>query len=293
MTIRHLQIFQTVCDCKSITSAAERLNITQPAVSIAIKELEAFYHTKLFERINRKIYLTENGSTLQQYTDTLLEQYDESISVLRNGKFFTKCRLGVNVSVAETFLSQIASVLNKEIPNIKLIIYIHNNEQIDQLLTDNKIDFAIYDKINDSETRISTPLIQDNIVACCSANQCYKDNISFEQLSKMQLLLREKGSGMRNCIDSEFSKHGYTQNIVAESTSTLGLVELAEAGLGYALVPQSLAEKLLSTYKIKLLTINGVYMKKSYNLIYNRKKFLNPVLEDVIKTLDILRNKIN
>ena len=160
-------------------------------------------------------------------------------------------------------------------------------------MTDNKIDFAIYDKINDSETRISTPLIQDNIVACCSANQCYKDNISFEQLSKMQLLLREKGSGMRNCIDSEFSKHGYTQNIVAESTSTLGLVELAEAGLGYALVPQSLAEKLLSTYKIKLLTINGVYMKKSYNLIYNRKKFLNPVLEDVIKTLDILRNKIN
>lgn len=262
MTIRHLQIFQTVCDCKSITSAAERLNITQPAVSIAIKELEAFYQTKLFERINRKIYLTENGNVLQQYTDTLLGQYDESISVLRNGKFFTKCRLGVNVSVAETFLSQIVSAINKEIPNIKLSIYIHNNEQIDQLLTDNQIDFAIYDKINDRETRTSMPLFQDNIVACRSANQCYNDNISFEQLSKMQLLLREKGSGMRNFIDSEFSKHGYTQNIVAESTSTLGLVELAETGLGYALVPQSLAEKLLSTYKIKLLSINGVNLKK-------------------------------
>lgn len=289
MTIRHLQIFKTVCDCKSITSAAERLNITQPSVSIAVRELEAFYHTKLFDRINRKIYLTEEGNVLLQYTDTLLEQYDESISVLRNGAFFTKCRLGVNVSVAETFLSHIVAAINTEIPHITLKISIQNNEQIDRLLTDNQIDFAIYDKIADRETKIAIPLFQDNIVACCSAEQNHADCISLEQLSKMPLLLREKGSGMRNRIDSEFSRNGYPQNIVAESTSTLGLIELAEVGLGYALVPRSLAKKLSSNYRIKMLSISDVFLQKSYHLTYNRNKFLNPALESVMKVLDKIK----
>ncbi|MDE6844992.1 MAG: LysR family transcriptional regulator [Lachnospiraceae bacterium] len=288
MTIRHLQIFKTVCDCKSITAAAERLNITQPSVSIAIKELEAFYHTKVFDRINRKIYLTEEGNTLLQYADSLLGQYDESISVLRSGKAFTKCRLGVNVSVAETFLSRIVSVINKTISDITLKVYIHNNEQIDRLLTDNQIDFAIYDKVVDRQTKTGRLLFHDNIAACCSIDQYHKEKISLEDLSKMPLLLREKGSGMRSRIDAEFLKHGYTQNVAAESTSTLGLMELAETGLGYALVPERLAEKLCSTYKIKILSVSGGHLRKDYYLTYNCNKFLNPTLEAVIKVLDTL-----
>lgn len=285
MTIRHLQIFKTVCECKSITAAAERLNITQPSVSIAIKELEAFYCTKLFDRINRKIYLTEGGNTLRQYTDTLLNQYDESISVLRSGELFTRCRLGVNVSVAETFLTYVVNAIYTKIPDITLNICVQNNEQIDQLLADNQIDFAIYDKINDRKTKTVLPLLEDDICVCCAAKQCNKDSISLEELSQMPLLLREKGSGMRNLLDSEFSKRGYSQNIAVESTSTLALIALAEVGMGYALVPCRLAEKLRADYKIKILSISGGYMKKSYQLAYNRNKFLNPVLESVIDVL--------
>lgn len=290
MTIRHLQVFKAVCDCQSITTAAERLNITQPSVSIAIKELEVFYHTKLFDRINRKIYLTEEGRVLLQYADTLLEQYDESIAVLRSGKIFTKCRLGVNVSVAETFLFRIVAVINQKIPDITLKVYIHNNEQIDRLLTDNQIDFAIYDKIIDRETKTGRLLFQDNIVACCSTDQSHKDGISLEELSKMPLLLREKGSGMRSRIDAEFSKCGYAQNVVAESTSTLGLMELAETGLGYALVPQRLAKKLCSNYRIRILSVSGGDLRKDYYLTYNCNKFFNPVLEAVVKVLDTLHD---
>lgn len=290
MTLRHLQIFQTVCECKSITVAAERLNITQPSVSIAVKELEAFYQTKLFDRVNRKIYLTEEGNVLQQYTDALLGQYEESISVLRNGKMRTRCRLGVNVSVAETFLAQIVRIMNTQMPNMTLKVCIQNNEQIDRLLTDNQIDFAIYDKIDDRESKVSLPLLQDNIVVCCSAACCYEDSLTLEQLSKKPLLLREKGSGMRSCIDYEFLKRSYPQNIVAESTSTLGLIELAQAGLGYALVPQSLAKKLLPNYSIRLLSIEGVFLSKSYHLAYDRRKFMNPALKAAMEVLLSLRN---
>ena len=77
MTLRHLHIFRTVCHTGSITEAAARINMTQPAVSLAIKELESFYQTRLFERRNRKIYLTDSGKTLLPYAETILHQFEE------------------------------------------------------------------------------------------------------------------------------------------------------------------------------------------------------------------------
>ena len=75
MTVRHMYIFKTVCECQSITAAAGKLNMTQPAVSVAIKELESFYQVKLFERMNRTIYLTEAGNTLREYADSILDKW--------------------------------------------------------------------------------------------------------------------------------------------------------------------------------------------------------------------------
>ena len=64
MTLRHLEIFRAVCQLESVTLAAERLNMTQPTVSVAIRELESIYGTRLFERMNRRIYITDAGRTL-------------------------------------------------------------------------------------------------------------------------------------------------------------------------------------------------------------------------------------
>ena len=83
MTLRHLEIFSAVCAQGSFTRAAEKLNMAQPAVSLAIRELEVFYNVRLFQRMNRRVYLTEAGSTLRQYADTVLSQMRESVEVLR------------------------------------------------------------------------------------------------------------------------------------------------------------------------------------------------------------------
>lgn len=72
MTLRHLEVFRAVCARESITLAAEHLNMTQPAVSLAVKELEAFYGVQLLERMNRRIYITDAGRSLLQYADAVL-----------------------------------------------------------------------------------------------------------------------------------------------------------------------------------------------------------------------------
>ena len=78
MTLRHLQIFKTVCEKMSVTAAAEALGMTQPAVSIAVRELEGFYGVRLFDRIGRKIYLTEPGRRLQADAEAILSRWNRS-----------------------------------------------------------------------------------------------------------------------------------------------------------------------------------------------------------------------
>ena len=78
MTLRHFHIFSTVCKKESITKAAEELNMAQPAVSFAIRELESYYGTKLFERMNRRLYITDAGKQLLVYADSVLAQCKEA-----------------------------------------------------------------------------------------------------------------------------------------------------------------------------------------------------------------------
>ena len=153
MTIRHMQIFRAVCEQKNVTRAAELLGMTQPAVSIAIRELESYYNAKLFDRIGRRIYLTEAGQALLGYADAILSQFDEATQVLRSGTSFMRCRLGVNVSVGETILPDILDCLERRIPGIKVEIYIGNTRNIEHRLSANEIDVAIADCIAESSDR--------------------------------------------------------------------------------------------------------------------------------------------
>ena len=143
MTLRHLEIFCQVCRKESITLAAEKLNMTQPAVSIAIGELESFYGVKLFERMNRRIYITEAGRVLLQYADTVLSQYEESIEVLRRQKAFDSCRISVNITYAEAALTQKMKQLREKIPSLLWKLFVCNNEQIERKLRENEVDFAV------------------------------------------------------------------------------------------------------------------------------------------------------
>ena len=109
MTLRHLRIFSEVCRQESITLAAERMNMAQPAVSYAIRELESYYGTKLFERMNRRLYITESGEQLLLYADSILSQFDEARDVLRDVHAVTKVR-AVSYTHLDVYKRQVYSL---------------------------------------------------------------------------------------------------------------------------------------------------------------------------------------
>ena len=109
MTLRHLKIFMTVFETSNFTKAGEKLLMAQPAISLAIKELEDNYGVRLFERIRRNIYPTEQGKMLYQYATTLLAMYDEMNDVMRNLDEKSTIRIGSSITVSNYILPTLIS----------------------------------------------------------------------------------------------------------------------------------------------------------------------------------------
>ena len=145
MTLRHLKIFSAVCRLESITLAAEEMNMAQPAVSYAIRELEGYYETKLFERMNRRLYITEAGEQLLIYADSILAQFDEARDVLRDIQTVTKVRVGTNASYGISYLPQLIAGFKEEYGQIPIYTLVDNSRQIEEKLIRNDLDFGITD----------------------------------------------------------------------------------------------------------------------------------------------------
>jgi len=284
MTLRHLSIFKTVCDLGSITAAADKLDMSQPAVSIAIRELEAFYNTKLFERMNRQIYITETGKLLRQYADTILTQFNESIDVIRNDSASLTCRIGVNVTCAETYLSAWIHRIESETDGIILNIHVSNAREIERMIADNEIDIAIVDSIPGQTKFESRLLYSEKMCVVCSPD-LHIDKMTIANLHAKPLLLREKGSGTRNSVEAAFLRHGLTPVPYTESISTLSLIRMAKDGLGYTILPRKTVEEELNSLTLREIIITDESFDRYYHLVYHKNKYLTGIMKKVMAVL--------
>lgn len=284
MTLRHIQIFKTVCREGSITGAADKLGMTQPAVSIAVGELEAYYRVKLFERMNRRLYITEAGSTLLQYADTITTQFDESAEVLRSGRLFKRCIFGVNITYGETRLPAIAKRIRDENPGIELTVHVDNSYAIEKMLAANELDFAV---INDPATARdweTVELFTERMEAYCAEGYLQKGALlTVSQLAREKLLLREKGSGSRACVDALMRRHGVKPLAALQSISTKALIDMAAAGMGIAILPAEVVKTELEKGLLVRAGIADDSFTRQYRLIYNRHKYISDTVKAVIR----------
>lgn len=284
MTLRHLHIFRTVCHTGSITEAAARINMTQPAVSLAIKELESFYQTRLFERRNRKIYLTDSGKALLPYAETILNQFKESTDVLRREHIPESCRLGVNVTVAETRLSDLAAHLLKKFPSLNLSVQISSSDAIEKMLTQNEIDLAIMDRLP-RESFWHTKLLYTEEMSVVTGSAHPPAFLSVPALSRERLLLREKGSGSRAAVDAVFSRHSCLCTPLAESSSSTALIRMAEKGLGFTILSKELTAPSVQAGRLTQISLLGDAFLRHYYLIWHQNKYLTKTLNAVISVI--------
>ena len=279
MTLRHLEIFSAVCAQESFTRAAEQLNMAQPAVSLAIRELEVFYNVRLFERMNRRVYLTEAGRTLRQYADTVLSQFQESVEILRESGTQGACRFGVHVTLGETRLAGILAHLAEALPEITVRASIHNSRETERMILQNELDFAVVDNVTVSPHYLVEPLCGEELAAVCAPGYLEgKNSLTLAELAEERLLLR-------NSVDAGLQGAGATAQPVVESVSTAALLACARAGLGITLLPRSLVVADLERGDLRELAVEDGGFHRSYFLVRHRSKYLTDGMKRVIRVL--------
>ena len=154
MSIRHLRIFITVASLQNMSAAAEQLFITQPSVSQAIKELEQYYGVRLFERLSKKLYLTQSGEALLKYATHLIQSFDEMETMMKNKSDVISLRIGASITVGGSLINRILNEFNEQHPKIKTQVMIRNTRKIERLLLSSKFDVALVEEAAKERYRV-------------------------------------------------------------------------------------------------------------------------------------------
>lgn len=281
----------TVYQEESITRAAEKLHMTQPATSLAIREMEEYYHTKLFERSGRGIRVTSAGTRLYPSAARLLSMYDEMDAEMKNWDTSGRLRIGSSISIGSCILPQLINRFSKKYPELELYVKVDSSDVIEQNILENHLDFALIEGSVHSEKLNSSVFLDDELVPVCSRFHplAGAEDIELDSLKKEHFLMREPNSGTRQLADSSFALKNFQIKPTWESTSTAALINAVSIGLGISILPKRMLEKQLRMHQIASFTIRDLDLKRHYSLIYHENKFVSPTMQEFFDMLEDIK----
>ena len=282
MTLKHIKIFVTVFQEKSITRAARQLSMAQPAVSLAIRELESYYDTKLFERSGRGIRATEAAAHLYANAARLISLHQEMDQEMRNWNTHGKLRIGSSISIGSCIMPSLIANFTRKYPELDVYVKINSSDIIERDILENQLDFALIEGKIHSDKIQSRVFLDDELIPVCSRFHplANAENVSVSELERERFLMREKNSGTRELAESNFAVKGLLIEPTWESSSTAALVNAVIAGQGISVLPKRMLEQQLRAHQICSFSIKEMDLKRHYYIIYHENKYISPVIED-------------
>lgn len=285
MTLRHFKIFVAVCDTMNMTSAAEALFISQSAVSQAIAELENHYDIKLFERLSRKLYLTQAGEKLLSYARHMicmnLEVENDMKSLHENGAV----RIGASVTVGAYVLPKLVSTYKKENPQAKLEVFEDNTEKIQDLILQDKVDIALVEGETTSSDIFSQPLMADELTLICGKSHPFArlTAVDAKALEKEDFIVREIGSGTRKTFEDAMKEYGLSWQ-AAWTCNNADTIKIAVSeGLGVSVISKRAIQNEIKMGLLCQLAVNGIAFERQFKLIYHKNKYLTAAIQKFIQ----------
>ena len=286
MTLRHMIIFRTICESEcNTTKAAENLHMSQPAVSLAIKELEQYYGVHLFDRIGRRLQLTEVGQHFLQYAIHISDLFRDMETGLRDWDSKGILRLGASITIGSQFMPSYVKSFSKLCPGIDVRVFVEQSEILEQKILSNELDCALTEGIPHNPKIISKPYMEDHLVVFCSADKGFKNGhlLSKEEFKNQRFLLRERGSGTREIFEQVVSQAGIHIVPAWESMSTSALINAAITGLGIAVLPYRVIKYVYDQGLITTLNVEGLSFHRNFFIMYHKDKFLMPSVKKFIE----------
>jgi DNA-binding transcriptional LysR family regulator len=282
ITLRQLKIFEAVARHLNFTKASEELHLTQPAVSMQIKQLELAIEIPLFDQVGKRISLTEAGEELQRYSRSIFTLLTEAEQVFSEMKGIQRGRLNITVaSTANYFVPRLWATFRKQRPRVTVSLNVTNREGLIQALAENSTDLVIMGQPPEDMQLVADPFMPNHLVVIAPPTHplCCEQHVPLERLKAETFLVREQGSGTRSLMERVFAEKGLEPSTPIEMSSTEAIKQGVEAGLGLALLSVHTLEMELALKRLVVLDVEGFPVLRDWYIVHRAGKRLSGVAQ--------------
>ena len=291
-TLNQLRIYLKITQTLSITKSAEQLNLTQPAISIQLKNFQQQFDYPLIEIIQRRIHVTALGKEIALAAESIISEIDNINYRSQNFKNNLAGHLRISiVSTGKYIMPYFLSDFLKNNVNIDLTMDVTNKSKVIQSLLDNEIDFALVSILPDDIQVEKFNLIPNELYLVGNKEVGPEINIE-EQLASTPFIFREKGSGTRQVMEKFSAKNKIKIKKKLELTSNEAVKHAIISGLGYSIMPLIGIRNEIQNGLLKIIPIKGLPLKTTWQLIWLKEKRLTPIAESYLKYLELEKKNI-
>ncbi|GAB3799510.1 LysR substrate-binding domain-containing protein [Virgibacillus kimchii] len=277
MELRQLEYFMIVCKELHFTRAAEKLNISQPTLSEQIKRLEDEVGIPLFDRIGKRILLTEAGKILLYYTQSIFFEVEQAEAALRDLNELQRGKLviGSLLSCVNYLLPPAIIEFKRLYPNVKLSVHGLKTEDIKKSLIENELDLGIAFLPVEEKEFDSTPLFTEELSLAVSSDHPLASQweMDMKTLESTSTILLPESYYLRQLIDSYCKELGFTLKPILEMTTLESLIQMVSEGVGVTILPEPYLDSLNNPRITKVKLINPT-PQREIGFIYRKNKFI-------------------
>lgn len=293
-TLNQLQIFLKIAQTQSVTKASEELHLTQPAVSIQLKNFQDQFEIPLTEVVGRKIYITDFGREIAEAAENIINQvYAINYKTLAyKGQLTGRLKISV-VSTGKYVMPYFLAEFMKQHPGIELVMDVTNKNLVVESLGNNEVDFALVSILPMTLNIEKLDLLQNKLYLVGSAKTNLKTQLETKDIFKdLPLIFREKGSGTRQTMENFIELNKLSVLRKMELTSNEAVKQAILAGLGYSIMPLIGIRNELFNNELKIIPVKGLPIKTTWSLIWLKGKKHSPVSISFLKYLEEEKAKI-
>jgi DNA-binding transcriptional LysR family regulator len=283
LTLRQLQCFSAVARNLSFTKAAEELHLTQPAVSMQIRQLEQQAGLPLTEQFGKRVHLTEAGEEVFRYARSILQQVDELDVVLDRIKGLSGGRLKIAaIASANYFVPRLIGTFHERFPDVSVSMDVTNQTEVLRRVLENEVDMAIMGQ-PPKDSQVEALAFMDNpliIVASPEHRLAGRKRIQLKELEKEEFLIREPGSGTRGAMERFFRENKLKLNTGMGMGSLSSIKQGVQANLGLGLLQRDAVQVELHLGRLVELKVKGLPIWRKWYVVLHKGKRLSVAAEE-------------
>lgn len=288
MADRRLQVFHTVARHLSFTKAAEALHMTQPAVTFQVRQLEEYFNTRLFDRTHNRISLTEAGTRVFGYADSIFVLYGEMENAVREltGEVSGLLILGASTTIAEYMLPALLGNFKSKHPDVNVRLKVSNTEGVVQMVENNIIDLGVVEAPVANKNLAVEECRKDQLVLIVPIGHALaeRNSVPINELTEYPYICREEGSGTREVIAEYMQQQGIkgTLNISMELGSPEAVKGAVEAGMGISVVSRATVSKELLLDSLVAINLEP-QLERPFSFVHQKQKFRLRAMDELLE----------